>query len=452
MVQLGHCQVEQVSTNSHLYKWTFDKIYTALKVPKDKQDYVRCPAAIPSSIMRRDIPRVVSLAPSPISNQVYEYGCRYKSNGDHIIVVFDVYFGKNVCLVMDRFPRIYLVPIQAPSFFYLGETVLDGELLELSLSLKDQHMVEVMDVLRSNGTSTIHLHMFDRMQIMIQLLQKWETLLSQVDRLNNAYINHTLTPLDIECLTPRYCLFLPPMENCFHLSAKPIFAMQDLHDVFNKLVLPSLTTLSHLNDVGDVQSFYHMIVCDGGVKDWVLYSQLIVSEQFRGQYHNKVVECKWSISISTSATDEKKEKEVRGLQVLPFAKHLDGIVMEPLDKQSGCFHSPDILKFKIGCENTIDFMLMLSPPDFREGVRRIAPSKLVNIPTKYYSFDLFNAIESNGKNVNWVPLHVRQEKSYPNSFYTVEKTIQNIEENIDVRELYCNDQVTFHPDYISPLG
>ena len=180
-----------------------------------------------------------------------------------------------------------------------------------------------------------------------------------------------------------------------------------------------------------------------------------------------------------------------------------GIVAEPMETPVGFLHCPSMFKIKFGTQNnTCDFKWQ-SPkycPNKKiwiEPYIRTNQKNFATIDSRFYSWDLFYpfnidencayliacdtnvedfVIFSQTKNISkftaaelenkivecefnmekniWIPIKIRShERSYGNSLFTIEKTIQNINENITIEELSVEENnIKFHPQYISPFS
>lgn len=150
---------------------------------------------------------------------------------------------------------------------------------------------------------------------------------------------------------------------------------------------------------------------------------------------------------------KKMDVLVKLLNENKFNHKTDGFIFTPKNEKIGKFTQYDLFKWKPMSSHTFDFKIILN----RNGVTAyVIKNKLDEIPyacanggsmEEQIFMEYLNKNCQDFKNGNIVecefdfstglykPIKIRSDKIHPNSFFTVNKTLVNIKENITIKEL-----------------
>ena len=175
------------------------------------------------------------------------------------------------------------------------------------------------------------------------------------------------------------------------------------------------------------------------------------AKQFCNSYKKKetdafIIKCKEFIIYSPNTF----EQYVNSINQGCLNYEIDGYIFTPENDHITSGTHENMLKFKNGIDNTVDFEVRF----FNNNCSLYLGNRpVIKHYLEYKSNDsIIHEIKSNGSSKNiiveciylkelngntyWTPLLIRNDKQYPNSFYTFTKTLKNITENIQIEEFY----------------
>ena len=158
-----------------------------------------------------------------------------------------------------------------------------------------------------------------------------------------------------------------------------------------------------------------------------------------------IIKCKEFIVYSPNTFESYVNSINRGA----LNYEIDGYIFTPENDAITSGTHENMLKFKNGIDNTVDFEVRF----YNNNFSLYLGNRPVN---KHYletsNNSILHEIKSNGSSKNiiveckflkelngntfWTPILIRKDKQYPNSFYTFTKTLKNINENIQIEEFY----------------
>ena len=125
----------------------------------------------------------------------------------------------------------------------------------------------------------------------------------------------------------------------------------------------------------------------------------------------------------------------------------DGFIFTPESDSITSGTHENMFKFKNTLDNTVDFEIR----HFNNKFSLWLCNKLVNKNFILRNDEIFDRIKACSKqsliveckfveekhnNIYWMPILIRYDKEYPNSFFTYKKTLKNITENIQIQEFF----------------
>jgi hypothetical protein len=164
--------------------------------------------------------------------------------------------------------------------------------------------------------------------------------------------------------------------------------------------------------------------------------------------HERLSYCDSFLSGIRIRPDEKYKFHVKQFVVrtdyskLNMCNESDGYVFVPVHKpvQTGTHNF--YFKWKPLLQNTVDFAISPSKQVYLQNAGKLCKSKITmdfsQIPFDSLSFENNENIILECQYITddlWMPLHIRQDKTMPNSVYTYKRTIVNIQEDIQLSEL-----------------
>lgn len=190
------------------------------------------------------------------------------------------------------------------------------------------------------------------------------------------------------------------------------------------------------------------------VHDCVYYNKNVANNTFVIRYSNIA-------KFLTKFTKEGSAFDITGKRFYPYSQlnllnemtvnyNTDGIVFIPKYKGVGMYTQYSMYKWKPGHLHTIDLKIEMNENGIMAyagksgklvlyaSVAKGTPeeTEFVNTLSKNCpDFICGSIVECSYINETFVPLKVRPDKLFPNSIYTIEKTIINIQENITITEL-----------------
>lgn len=127
--------------------------------------------------------------------------------------------------------------------------------------------------------------------------------------------------------------------------------------------------------------------------------------------------------------------------ILPHVGYqTDGLIFVPVDEPVATGTQNTMFKWKPQSKNTIDFLVSLRSDGsygmYIQERGNLIFQQILNHPE--YAVDN-TIVECRRNGLNWEPIMVRTDKSYPNSRFTYYKTLKNIRENIEPHEFTCDE-------------
>ena len=240
----------------------------------------------------------------------------------------------------------------------------------------------------------------------------------------------------------RYCVFIDRKNDMYLMD------IQTTPDAFLGTVLDGELVKNHETNQYDFLVYDSIIAC-GEDTTHLMHSermrkaQSIVSYITVSDRHNMHVRIKPSVRLD-SFSEYKKH-------MLPTIPHThDGLIFTPENNPVSTGTNFDMFKWKPREKNTVDFWVEQNFKHKNKFIVKLCKGKYmiclhdhyVHIPQSMRE-DLPGIVECmyTGRN-NWSALLMRSDKVYPNSVFTMTKTLLNIQENIQIEEfetLLCNN-------------
>lgn len=434
-VTLGHGRAHVIQPRSTDWFTVLTRINEMMGVRGRNQR--RFPLPMPVSMTRKDI-RTLFFGG-------VEHGILLKSDGHRHGLVFLELHERNVAILFDRALTMFVVPIEAaPEALFRG-TLVDGELVVVTTS--GRCLFEIFDMYSLNGAETRQLHYVHRLQLATKMVTRWIESLTRIDsawvrtmatqgatldEADRAYRRGwtTMTEPTTTVAVPQPMAGGSPIlfhvtepDACFDLVVKPCFALQDLVAVqtvvrtravtrTDGLVLPALQlsaqpfqdphTFKFKEGTDHTVDFLLVRASDPEARDWRLAKRL------------------------TGASAK--------YQMLP---HGDDI--PPSDDDD------NVILF-CACSDSISDHVVFHW-DLLD--RRRWPSDIVAALDGRRQPPIVECRWSR-ETRQWHPEILRATRPYPNHIYVVERTIENLIEDLQWHELRC-DEPMFHPEYVSPF-
>lgn len=334
------------------------------------------PGSLPQSILKSDIPTI------------YNAHCFYtiapKTNGIRFLLVACSFFNQKMLLLVDRAQHVYLLKCKCPDIIFDG-TILDGELVLLEKGPhKNEYCFLVYDSIMVCGVPCSEYNYLIRKLNALTLLESWEhSLLDSLGQtLNNPtneniWLHHSLDS------SKRIFLETSCEENSLrHVSTSPI--------------------IFRIKHVYEMNQIYEMLT-----------------------------------------------------KVIPSLDHeIDGLILTAVEPCVQMFKTNTIFKWKKGNDHTIDFLCNIIQPGvvdlmcfcnetklwyvWTQILTKTTPEMQHSVVECRYLYDTKDRIvkTSPHESSGWIIETVRNDKNQPNLKSTVEKTWQNIEENLSLLDLF----------------
>lgn len=160
-----------------------------------------------------------------------------------------------------------------------------------------------------------------------------------------------------------------------------------------------------------------------------------------------------------------------------FSEHrkIDGLIFMPNNMPLESCRISGLFKWKPALENTLDFAVVWSQEEKRAVLNVFDQKEKKNIPigsieievnknTKEFRDKLKNPgslgwviVECKYSDSGWIPIKIRSDKKFPNDVYTYEKTLLNIQEDLQLSEFFRapeqprpEPQVVHRPPVVKP--
>lgn len=232
----------------------------------------------------------------------------------------------------------------------------------------------------------------------------------------------------------------------------------------NYCVLINRKNEIHLIEVCTTKDAFQGTILDGELimnnetkqYDFLVYDATIVcgedtTQMFHSQRISKARDLIWRMHVSERHNIHVRLKYFMPLNefsqykstILPFTPYTnDGLIFTPEKNPVISGTNFDMFKWKPYRKNTVDFWVEIDYSHRNRLVMKLSKGKFMVCMHDHYIHispslkeELPGVVECefNGRN-NWVGLFMRADKTYPNSVFTMNKTLLNIRENIRMEE------------------
>lgn len=436
MIPLGHGTARLVEKGTPLWDYILQCLNFGFGVRRINK--TRFPGPLPVSLSRSDI--------SDLFLGSQDMAATWKSDGDRAALVFATFHQKPICVCVDRALKMMLLPMDVPTFLTKATTVFDGELVLLRKdsidSMDDQpsssslsqtrYLFETLDVPMISGKSLRNQHYCHRMQYGIDTLKVWDAALDidpeQPTRAQDLKENALFQSLQEQYTHPLITqnkvgggspiLFLTHPHSCFDISIKPLFAIQSIRLIIEELIALLAYPVDGLCFT-PMQMPLQPMHCPS-LKKWKWKNTLdfkwvrVTSEMIARYPWAPDLNVKLQHFYNTSTTDA----------TATTTEHPDKFLL-------------------LVCDGFMEVLAIFSCQEVTDNDKNLMGDQLDGkVVECFFDHEL----------QKWVPVTIRADRGYPNSHYTVDKTLINIIEGVKYEELTCDSKTVFHRDYRSPMA